>query len=76
MFKKLIKFFKGPTPEEAYQNGRRCVIERLEKVADKEAESLHLFLMAAGGFNTTAAHREFDRGVVDQLITLGYKDPF
>lgn len=76
MWKALVKFFKGPTPEEAYENGRRCARESIAKAEDKSAEADHLFNLASGGFNTTKAHREFDRGVEEQLHELGYQAPY
>ena len=78
MFQKLIKFFKGPTPEEAYRNGRRCVMDALNSVAPegKREEANHLYAMASGGFNSTAAHRAFDQGVRDKLAALGYESDY
>lgn len=73
-FKSVRIFFCGPTPEEAFQNGRNCVDETL-KVAfpeDKAHEAGRLFDLASGGFNTTDAHHAFDRGVNDRLVELGY----
>lgn len=76
MFAKLRKFFCGPTPEEAYANGARLVDAELAKAADQAAEAEHLYAMASGGFNTTEAHRQFDRGVNDRLDALGFDCPY
>lgn len=72
MFKRIIKFFKGNTPEEAYEAGKRTAIETLDKAFDKHQAADHLLAMASGDFNTTPGHRAFDRGVRDQLDKMGY----
>lgn len=74
MFKKLLRFFTGPTPGEAYQNGRNCADETLRAAfpEDRAHEAGRLFDRASGGFNETDAHHAFDRGVTDRLIELGY----
>jgi hypothetical protein len=76
MFRKLIKWFKGPTPAEAYEDGRRVAREEIAKAEDKSREADHLWHMASGGFNETESHREFDRGVQDQLHEIGYQAPY
>lgn len=75
MWKKFKKWLTGPTPEEAYQNGRSTARLEIIKADDDKATAEHLFNLASGGFNTTTAHREYDRGVNDQLIELGFKHP-
>ena len=76
MFKKLIKWFKGPTPEEAYANGRAVALSEINQASDKSRKADHLYNMASGGFNTTEAHRQFDRGIEDQLYEMGYQAPY
>lgn len=76
MLKALVRFFKGSTPLEAYENGRRCARLSIAQAQDKSAEADHLYNLSSGGFNTTQAHREFDRGVNKQLHELGYQAPY
>ena len=65
MWLEMKKWFRGLTPEEAYINGRNLVKEELAK----------LFHLANGQFNTTETHKEFDRGVNDELKEIGYRGP-
>lgn len=80
MFAKIKRFFYGPTPEEAYENGKQCANKMLKdgmaagKRPDLVAE--HIYAMGFGGFNETAAHKAFDRGVQHQLASLGYECPY
>lgn len=80
MFKAIKRFFCGPTPEEAYQNGRNCVDTMLAEGAaqgrDKALVAEHIYAMGSGGFNETSAHRAFDRGVNERLDELGYQCPY
>lgn len=72
MFKKLIAFFRTPTIEEAYQNGRKTVDEHLAEAINKQDEANYLYAMASGGFNSKPPHYAFDRGVNDRLTELSY----
>lgn len=76
MLKRLLKFFRGPTPEEAYQNGRRMARDFIAESADKSAGADHLYYMSDGALNGSFAEREFDRGVEDQLHEMGYQAPY
>jgi len=76
MFSRLIKWFKGPTPAEAYENGRRVAREEIAKAEDKSREADHLWNMAGGGFNVNKTDHEFDRGLTDQLHEMGYQAPY
>lgn len=76
MWNRILKWLKGPTPEEAYEAGRNCAAEAIKTAKDKSSEADHLYNLAAGGFNTTKAHREFDRGIEDQLHEMGYEAPY
>lgn len=80
MWKKFKSWFFGATPEEAYENGRKTVDTYLrDGMAQGRNPALvaeHLWAMGFGGFNTTKAHREFDRGVQDKLEELGYPCPY
>lgn len=71
---KVVKFFRRPTPEEAYQSGRELAHQSVACSANPAAEACHLFHLASGGFNTTDSHRAFDRGITDALTEMGYQD--
>lgn len=78
MWKQLINWFKGPDPTEAYERGRQCVRTTLAncKLKDQLSEADHLHDLSSGGFNTTASHAAFDRGVNDELMSLGFDAPY
>lgn len=76
MFKRLIRWFTGPSPEEAYQDGRNCAEKYMRNAADKNAMADELFDKASGGFNTKPQHFAFDRGVIDYLNDMGYDTPY
>lgn len=78
MWKRLIKWFKGPDPAEAYERGRQFVKSTLAncKPEDLLSEADHLYNLSSGGFNTTASHNAFDRGINDQLWAMGFDAPY
>lgn len=76
IMQQLAKWFKGPTPEEAYAKGRDLARTSMQSAEDKQAVADYLYGMASGGFNVTAAHREFDRGIQDELDAMGFIAPY
>ena len=76
MFKAIVRFFRGPSVDEAYQNGRKCVDEALANAQDQQDEAQHLYHLASGGFNSKPYHYAFDSGVKDRLDELGYPSPY
>lgn len=72
MLRALIKFFTGPTAAEAYARGRKFARTQVEVAMFPHTEAERMYDQASGGFNTTEAHREFDRGVRDELDAQGY----
>jgi hypothetical protein len=76
VIKQLLKWFKGPTNVEAYENGRRCARVSLSKSLDKSAMADHLYDLSDGQFNNTRICKEFDQGLRDQLAELGYQPPY
>ena len=80
MFDSIREWFTGPTPEEAYANGRACCDAHMTKGTlegvPTHVTADHLYAMAYDGFNMTAAHRAFDKGVQDRLAELGFECPY
>lgn len=69
-WQKILRFFQGPTPEEHYLNGVNMVWSALMAVAPGEqriAKAQELYHLASGGFNSSEAHRSYDRGVHDAI---------
>lgn len=78
LWKRFLNWFKSDNPEEAYERGRQCVRKTLDncKPEDLLSEADRLFDLCSGGFNTTASHHAFDRGVNDQLTAMGFDAPY
>lgn len=78
MWKKIKKWFKGPTPEEAYQDGRATAAQILKEQQalgrTDELTAQFIYEMGFGSFNETAHERAFDRGIQDYLRDLGYDE--
>ncbi len=73
--KSLLSIFTPKPYVPPYQKGRDtvdCYIKNGE-LSKKDAD--HLYGLSDGGFNETADHREYDRGVRDRLYELGFDDP-
>lgn len=79
MLKRLLKWIKGPTPEDLekhYKNGRFTARVMIIKADDKSKCADELYAMCDGAFNVNTTDYEFDRGVTDQLAELGYNCPY
>lgn len=80
MLKRLIKFFKGPTPEEAFENGKKCVDSMLAEGAEQgrpaHLVAEHIYHMGFGMFNESESEKAFDRGMRARLNELDFSDPY
>lgn len=79
MLKKLLKWIKGPTPEEMkeqYDNGAFTARVEIIKADDKSQRADELYKLCDGAFSRNSLDDEFDRGLTDQLAKLGYGRPY
>lgn len=75
MWKRIKKWFFGPTLEEAYFNGRSAAQRVIEGAIDKQDGAAYLYALSDGVFDSTPASRAFDEGIQDELEAMGFKNP-
>lgn len=74
MLTRLLKrFWRGTVPEN-YQRGRDAAGTIIAASHNKHADAAQLYRLASGGFDLCPELKAFDRGIIDRLDELGFKE--